>query len=86
MAAALAKDLRIRVMVDVDAGMSAEKAGQKYSVSTRTIYHWRALRRETGGDAAAWGEDGAEAEVGGTSRTNSGGGAGQLGDHVERSA
>ena len=48
MAAALAKDLRMRVMVDVDAGLSAEKAGKKYSVSARTIYHWKALRRETG--------------------------------------
>ena len=47
MAAALAKDLRIRVMVDVDAGLSAEKAAEKYSVSARTIYHWKALRRET---------------------------------------
>ena len=48
MAAALTGDLRMRVMVDVDAGMSAEKAGKKYSVSARTIYHWKALRRETG--------------------------------------
>ena len=43
MAAALAGDLRVRVMGDVDAGMSAVK----YSVSARTIYHWKALRRET---------------------------------------
>ena len=48
MAAALASDLRVRVMVDVDAGMSAEKAAEKYSVSARTIYHWKALRHETG--------------------------------------
>ena len=48
MAAALTGDLRMRVMVDVDAGLSAEKAGKKYSVSARTIYHWKALRRETG--------------------------------------
>jgi len=48
MATALASDLRIRVMVDVDAGMSAEKAAEKYSVSARTIYHWKALRHETG--------------------------------------
>ena len=47
MAAALAGDLRTRVMGDVDAGMSAEKAAVKYSVSARTIYHWQALRRET---------------------------------------
>ena len=48
MVAALTGDLRVRVMVDVDAGLSAEKAGKKYSVSARTIYHWKALRRETG--------------------------------------
>ena len=47
MAAALAGDLRTRVMGDVDAGMSAEKAAVKYSVSARTIDHWQALRRET---------------------------------------
>jgi len=48
MAAALTSDLRVRVMADVDTGMSAEKAAEKYSVSARTIYHWKALRRETG--------------------------------------
>jgi transposase len=48
MAAALAKDLRVRVMVDVDAGMSAKRAALKYQVSARTIYHWKALRHETG--------------------------------------
>ena len=47
MATALAGDLRVRVMGDVDAGMSAERAAVKYSVSARTIYHWKALRRET---------------------------------------
>lgn len=48
MAAALAKDLRVRVMADVDAGLTAEQAAEKYSVSARTIFHWKALRRETG--------------------------------------
>ena len=48
MATALANDLRVRVMGDVEAGMSAEKAAVKYSVSARTIYHWKALRHETG--------------------------------------
>ena len=48
MAAALAKDLRVRVMMGVDAGMSAEKAAVKYSVSARTIYRGKTLRRETG--------------------------------------
>ena len=41
-------DLRTRVMQDVEAGMSAEKAAVKYSVSARTIYAWKALLRETG--------------------------------------
>lgn len=48
MAGALAMDLRTRVMADVDAGLSAEKAAEKYSVSARTIYQWKALRRDTG--------------------------------------
>ena len=48
MGAALAMDLRVRVMRDVDAGLSAEKAAEKYSVAARTIYQWKALRRETG--------------------------------------
>ena len=48
MAAALAMDLRVRVMRDVDAGLSAEKAAVKYSVSARSVYQWKALRRETG--------------------------------------
>ena len=41
-------DLRTRVMQDVEAGMSAEKAAVKYSISARTIYAWKALLRETG--------------------------------------
>ena len=45
MATALASDLRMRVMVDVEAGMSAEK----YSVSARTIYHWKAFAACDGG-------------------------------------
>jgi transposase len=48
MASALGMDLRVRVMQDVDGGLSAEKAAVKYSVSARTIYQWKALRRETG--------------------------------------
>ena len=48
MAAALAKDLRVRVMRDVDAGLSAGLSAEKDSVSARTIYHWKTLRRETG--------------------------------------
>lgn len=58
MATALAKDLRVRVMGAVDAGMSAEKSAVKYQVSARTIYHWKALRRETGGLAPRAGKTG----------------------------
>ena len=58
MAAGLAMDLRNRVMTDVDAGLSAEKAAEKYSVSARTIYHGKALRRETGSLAARDGKTG----------------------------
>ena len=48
MAVPLAMDLRIRVMKDVDGGMSAEKAAVKYSISARTIYEWKKLRRDQG--------------------------------------
>ena len=58
MGAALAMDLRIRVMTDVDAGLSAEKAAEKYSVSARTVYQWKALRRETGSLEARDGKTG----------------------------
>ena len=58
MAAALAMDLRVRVMRDVDAGLSAEKAAVKYSVSARSIYQWKALRRETGALEARGGKTG----------------------------
>jgi transposase len=54
MAAALAMDLRTRVMADVDAGMSAEK----YSVSARGIYQWSVLRRESGALKARDGKTG----------------------------
>lgn len=40
-------DLRTRVMRDVEAGWSAEKAAAKYSVSARVIYKWKRLQRET---------------------------------------
>jgi hypothetical protein len=48
MAAPLVMDLRVRVMRDVEAGMSAEKAALKYCVSGRTIYDWKKLQRENG--------------------------------------
>ena len=43
-----AMDRRTRVMDEVESGMSAEKAAVKYSVSARTIYQWKAIKRETG--------------------------------------
>ena len=48
MAAAYGMDLRNRVMADVRAGMSAEEAAGKYSVSPRTVYNWKTLRAEKG--------------------------------------
>ena len=48
MAAPLSVDLRVRVMADVDSGISAEDAAEKYSVTARTVYNWKALVRETG--------------------------------------
>jgi len=48
MAAPLAMDLRTRVMADVEAGMSAEKAAVKYSISAKTICDWKAIKRKTG--------------------------------------
>jgi len=65
MAAALTKDLRVRVMIDVDAGMSAERAAEKYSVSARTIYHWKALRRETGALVPRGGKTGPKPKLAG---------------------
>ncbi len=58
MAAGYSLDLRTRVMDDLDRGMSAEAAGVKYSVSARTVYSWKALRRETGGIAPRRGKTG----------------------------
>jgi len=51
-------DLRTRVMDDLDRGLSAEEAGQKYSVTARTIYSWKLLKRETGGIGPRQGKTG----------------------------
>lgn len=48
MASAYGMDLRNRVMEDVEAGMSAENAAVKYSVSVRTVYNWKTLRAQKG--------------------------------------
>ena len=48
MASSYGMDLRNRVMADVEAGMSAENAAVKYSVSPRTVYNWKTLRTEKG--------------------------------------
>jgi len=48
MASPLAMDLRIRVMDDLDSGMTVDQAAGKYSITSRTIFSWKKLRRETG--------------------------------------
>ncbi|MDB5347808.1 MAG: transposase [Schlesneria sp.] len=48
MAAPLAMDLRTRVMRDLKGGMTVVDAATKYSVSARTIYHWKTLVRDQG--------------------------------------
>lgn len=48
MAAALAMDLRTRVLQAVDSGMTVKAAAETYSVSSRTIYNWKALMRDRG--------------------------------------
>ena len=58
MARPLSVDLRTRVMDDVEAGMSAEKAAVKYSLAARTIYQWKELKRETGSLAPRSGKSG----------------------------
>lgn len=58
MASPLSMDLRTRVMNDVEAGMSAERAAVKYSLSARTIYQWKKLKRETGSLAPRCGRSG----------------------------
>jgi transposase len=48
MAAALAMDLRTRVIKDVEGGLTVAAAAAKYSVSARTIFQWKSLLRERG--------------------------------------
>ena len=48
MAAPLAMGLRTRGMTDLAVGMTVVAAAAKYSVSARTIYHWKTLVRERG--------------------------------------
>jgi transposase len=58
MAAPLAMDLRTRVMTDLEAGMTVVGAATKYSVSTRTIYHWKTLVRDQGSPEPRHGQPG----------------------------
>ena len=51
-------DLRTRVMDDLDRGLSAEEAAEKFSVTARTIYSWKLLKRETGDIAPRQGKTG----------------------------
>ena len=48
MAGGYSLDLRVRVMRDLEQGMSADVVALKYSVSTRTVFAWLRLKRETG--------------------------------------
>ncbi len=41
-------DLRTRVISDVDKGMIIESVAKKFSISSRVIFKWLALREETG--------------------------------------
>lgn len=63
MASAYGMDLRNRVMEDVQAGMSAEDAAAKYSVSPRTVYNWKTLRAEKGSLAPRDGKPGAKPKL-----------------------
>ena len=58
MAKGYSLDLRTRVMDDLERGLSAEEAAEKYSVTARTIYSWKLLKRETGGIAPRQGKTG----------------------------
>lgn len=48
MAAPLAMDLRTRVLQAISAGMTVKAAAETFSVSSRTIYHWKSLMRDRG--------------------------------------
>lgn len=63
MARPLSVDLRTRVLNDVESGMSAERAAVKYSISARTIYQWKALKRETGSLAPRSGKSGPQPKL-----------------------
>jgi transposase len=58
MAAPLAMDLRTRVMGDLDGGMTVVATATKYSVSARTIYHWKTLVRDQGSPEPRRGQPG----------------------------
>ncbi len=58
MATGYSLDLRSRVMDDIDRGLSAEDAAQKYSITARTIFSWKQLKRETGSIAPRQGKTG----------------------------
>lgn len=48
MASSYSLDLRIRVMDDVNRGLSTQSVSQKYSISQRVIYQWKKHLEETG--------------------------------------
>ena len=63
MATGYSLDLRTRIMDDLDRGLSAEEAAEKYSVTARTIYSWKLLKRETGGIVPRQGKTGPKGKL-----------------------
>lgn len=58
MASSYSLDLRVRVMDDVNRGLSTETVSQKYSISERVIYQWKKHLEETGSLAPRKGKTG----------------------------
>ena len=58
MAAGYSLDLRTRVMDDLERGLSPQATAEKYSVTTRTVFAWKALKRESGSIAPRRGKTG----------------------------
>jgi transposase len=48
MPAPLAMDLRVRVMGDLESGMTVPAVAEKYHVSTRTVFNWKSLQKANG--------------------------------------
>jgi len=64
MAAALAMDLRIRVLQAVSGGMTVAAAAETFSVSSRTIYNWKSRARDRGSPKPRDGKTGPKPKLG----------------------